>query len=631
MFRCYEAGATKVTQYISPNKNFNRYKETFDTTYVLDRGYFVPQEGNEYWIQMPQIENKRFASSFVDGSRTITGELDLPIPPKTNYTICFEFSPLVPNDFSEYVNLVVNSNPYTNNFIMWKRTYETYYRIRIGGSDYTFSPSDIVQYGKYHIVLVVGDTSTKIYLNGVYKGTIAKTVSLEVVAIGYAPGSFNGDNKFYSLSFYDKELSEGEIKKLSSKKMILCKNGDMLNAEIKESVIKPSDVFYFPLDINTREVSGACKARDESNLRFDDGAFVGLAGINNILDDIENWVPVRPSVEYVDVPFGTGKGVKYSSGCLTSTWSGNAYCYQDHDTPETIGVKYQYGAWCYVSEDCDLTWARLAMEHCVSGSAYYDLTKKGTWQFLQLERTSVDSTYDNCRFLTYLCKENHSTSDFNGYVIFSQPIAIQASDHIVPVDNGLSRSYLNYNLHEDLGLDWSSDWSLVYFKKPFGTSAYKALTGYSIESLGGGGASNDTNGGYVWWGKASGSDNLSSFTPSAITPSTYFGKYHMVSLVYDSTANNIKIKTWLPEYVCVRDYSLDTANAAKFVNDYGIDLYLGGYTYNNADHACCTSFRDLIVAQRQFTDDELGFINKSMMQNNSKGNLVLRKLKENIL
>jgi hypothetical protein len=68
------------------------------------------------------------------------------------------------------------------------------------------------------------------------------------------------------------------------------------------------------------------------------------------------------------------------------------------------------------------------------------------------------------------------------------------------------------------------------------------------------------------------------------------------------------------------------------VNHHGSDLILGGYYYNDNDiYRCGTSFRDLIISNRQFTDSELDFINKSMMQNNSKGNLVLRKLKENIL
>ena len=44
-------------------------------------------------------------------------------------------------------------------------------------------------------------------------------------------------------------------------------------------------------------------------------------------------------------------------------------------------------------------------------------------------------------------------------------------------------SSLTYNLNSSLGLDWSGDWTICYWKIPIGTT-YDTMTSYNIESLG---------------------------------------------------------------------------------------------------------------------------------------------------
>lgn len=159
---------------------------------------------------------------------------------------------------------------------------------------------------------------------------------------------------------------------------------------------------------------------------------------------------------------------------------------------------------------------------------------------------------------------------------------------------------LQYNLNSTLGLDWNADWSICYMKKPIGThSGELVLTGYSIESLGSN--SNSVGGGYVWWGKNNGSNTLSATTNSTIDPNTYFNNWQYVTLVKSGTT--VTIETWIKDSIQrTRTYSLSSVASNYYVNQYGYDLYLGGWDNNNG---CYTRFKNLVVAQRALSSNEL--------------------------
>jgi hypothetical protein len=53
--------------------------------------------------------------------------------------------------------------------------------------------------------------------------------------------------------------------------------------------------------------------------------------------------------------------------------------------------------------------------------------------------------------------------------------------YLTPFVNGTrSKSSLEYNLNSSIGLDWSQDWSICYWKKPIGTHT-DTLTGYNLK------------------------------------------------------------------------------------------------------------------------------------------------------
>jgi len=159
---------------------------------------------------------------------------------------------------------------------------------------------------------------------------------------------------------------------------------------------------------------------------------------------------------------------------------------------------------------------------------------------------------------------------------------------------------LQYNLNSTLGLNWNGDWSICYMKKPIGTHTGEAsLTGYSIESLGSN--SNSVGGGYIWWGKNNGSNALSSTTNSPFTSTDFFNNWQYVTLVKSGTT--LTIETWLIDRV-TRTRTATYTNIASnyFVNQYGYDLYLGGWDNNSG---CYTYFKNLLIAQRALNPQEL--------------------------
>ena len=157
---------------------------------------------------------------------------------------------------------------------------------------------------------------------------------------------------------------------------------------------------------------------------------------------------------------------------------------------------------------------------------------------------------------------------------------------------------LEFNLHGDYGLDWSGDWSIAYWKKPIGThSGSTNLTGYSLDSIGCN--SNSVGGGYLWYGKTSGLNELSSSTPAAITPATYFGNWHKVTMTKSGTT--IIIKTYLSEGVSTRTFSNTTTNSKYYLTQYGRDLKLSGW---DASGKCYTEYKDLLVVNKRALSDQ---------------------------
>lgn len=89
----------------------------------------------------------------------------------------------------------------------------------------------------------------------------------------------------------------------------------------------------------------------------------------------------------VDGPEGIylGKVRKYTSGALSSTWSGNSYAYVLKTATMTQGQSYAMSAYSYASPDCNLDYITSSIEGATTSalpgySTDYDMSRKGSWQ-----------------------------------------------------------------------------------------------------------------------------------------------------------------------------------------------------------------------------------------------------------
>jgi hypothetical protein len=115
-------------------------------------------------------------------------------------------------------------------------------------------------------------------------------------------------------------------------------------------------------------------------------------------------------------------GLKISGETVADTWGNNAYRYINIINEEVIiGDTILSSVFSYVSEDFNGDWVRISAENDVIGnnSCLYDLSKKGTWQKLDLP--IVCSTGKISGFL-YISKYNTTSfEDLEGYVVFAYP------------------------------------------------------------------------------------------------------------------------------------------------------------------------------------------------------------------
>lgn len=182
-------------------------------------------------------------------------------------------------------------------------------------------------------------------------------------------------------------------------------------------------------------------------------------------------------------------------------------------------------------------------------------------------------------------------------------------------DNGSTwvggTSELEFNFNRDYGMNWAGDWSIVYWKNPIGTHTNN-LNGYNIESIGSNG--NTVGGGYMWFGKNNSSNtiklNASTENSSVFSPSDYFNQWSMISLVksgstvtYTHRSKNIGIYT--------ATAIVNTSVSNYYVTQHGYDFKMGGWDNGNPTN---TYFKNLIVAKRAFTVDELNALYNTQMR-----------------
>ena len=120
-------------------------------------------------------------------------------------------------------------------------------------------------------------------------------------------------------------------------------------------------------------------------------------------------------------------GYKMDNTSNASTWNNNAYSYTNisslfqGDSITANNEFYFASVYCFVSDDFDGTWVRISAEGEVSGNVLkeYDLSKKGTWQKLQIDFTAKSGIPP-----VYLYWSKYGVIDFKnlkGFVIYAYP------------------------------------------------------------------------------------------------------------------------------------------------------------------------------------------------------------------
>jgi hypothetical protein len=207
----------------------------------------------------------------------------------------------------------------------------------------------------------------------------------------------------------------------------------------------------------------------------------------------------------------------------------------------------------------------------------------------------------------------HIPLDINGKDRMS--MLMPSSEFDVTYDNGsvfvgsAPMADLEYNLNRDYGLDWNGDWTIVYWKKPSGTSSGPAsLTGYNLESLGSNG--NTIGGGYLWFGKPSGGNTMGiNGAGTAFAPADYFGNWQMV--VLSKTGTTIRYRVFAKKLALADSSAVVGVIAAnRFVTQHGYDFKFGWDSANS----CNSFYKDMVIAKRTLTDEEINTMYQTEMR-----------------
>jgi hypothetical protein len=558
-----------------------------------------------------QLEQKLYPTAFINGTKS-AGLLSIPNPVKTGeYTINFKCSiPTTIGTSTGYQTIMCMGNYYTTN--SWTimdqggsvvNGYQVLIRKGAGdewawGGGFT-SPSNF--HNKNVYTLVRNSTNYLTYFNGEYTGSLAhlSTTMQDYIYIGSRDGGGSLLASVISeLSIYNRSLSASEIKELAGEGFKITLSGSTTPLLV-ESPIIPLDGYYFPLASDTKDSSKTIDASENVNVVFDDGsAWVGTATTNLVSFDFNDGTTLYDTYNYdatgtktlVFNPNFLSKNKLGSTVYYTGT-SGYKYFAIIVNTPSTATYTFSYYA--KTNFVTNMNNQQLWRDNGVDRSVTGDFNPIYTKYFKKYSTTGPVAT----GYLHYF--PIHSSDLDGGVIVNYSGYQLEQKIFSSPFVNGSrGASSLEYNLYSSIGLDWSGNWTICYWKKPIATHEDN-LTAFNIESLGCNG--NSVGGGFVWWGKTINSNVIDAYpSSSAFTPSDYFNNWQFITIVKSSTTVTLKTQL-VTGTVYVRTFTGPTV-ANQYLTQYGYDLKLGGWDNANPTN---TYFRDLIVVKRALSDTEL--------------------------
>ncbi len=608
--------------------------------------FYADANRAKYYLTDVQLEQKPYTTSFTKSIR-YSSSLDLPsnILSYSQGTIVFRMASII-----GWKNSTINNGtaePYVDNYFTWgvpgqancmwgrfiRSTQIFYFYYALGSVSYSYaSDPNFNDNNENHFAMSWTSGVLKLYVNGVNvsssTGLTFSTPTNSCIELGRRHGYASASSKFSNFTSYNRALSDDEVSKLYKSSFTITKEGD-LKGIVVEKPIMPNGTYHFPLVYDGYNVNGSIPSSSTSNEYYSDySAWVGSSTTNIITDGACNISYPKLNNNFLwSTWFDTSQFGCFYGRCAakfkgtTSSWGG-VVILGDWSTLNglVVGSTYTGSMMVYIPSS---TYSRsesvLQIGNDTTGWSFSSYVQYDKWV-----RYSVTYTVPaGAPWVQFRCVCGSSNIDSNAELYITD---VQLEQLPFPTPFALTTrpaTKLQYNLNSSIGLDWNGDWSIIYWVMPVGTST-GTLTGYNLSSLGCNG--NTVGGGYIWWGKTSGSDAIYSSTPSTITPSTYFNIWHMVSLVKSST--NLVIREYINGQIYIRTTSFGTIPSNYFVTQHGYDLMLGGWDNINVSNSY---FKDLFVVKRALSDTELNNITNCQMRAKKNNLLISEKIIEKAL
>lgn len=497
-----------------------------------------------------------------------------------------------------------------------------------------------------YTVLFRSPTQMEVYIDGVLKSrnTTSPGSSAFDFILFYETGASRKElvARVRDVSIYDDALSESEIARLFStrKGMQLTATGNVNSALNESSAVmapkRPMD--YIPMTEDSLTGVNQLISPSKANFAMTTpmGTFVPRSA-NSLLTP-SNLTPFnsekfgKPGWEVhgvrTDRPLGAGDDRVY----ITTTniplspstiysfqltyWSSNGVI--DDIYLQFTGSGYPEGGIYYRPFASESNHATFGISRTIEplGNNLYRL--KATF------RTTADTSKLVCIFFD---------SDLTGISTFATEPEFTLGQYIEYGSNGVGA--LEFNLTNSLDWDWSKNWTIAYWKRPIGTVDANDFRGYCLDSIGCN--SNSVGGGYLWWGKTTGSasdtqSRLCLGEPAVQSTNVpygqYFDKWHLI--VLSCVGGNMSV-TFLSrdfgEVTFTRTLTGLTKNA--MLTQYGYDLKLGGYDNGQQTSAW---YKDVMFFKEALSiDDTRLLFNRGMKhKNTNKTEVVLKgQVREN--
>lgn len=582
------------------------------------------------------------------------GRLEFRVPSSTQWSISFFHKPFKPLDkiidqgSSPFILQI--GNYYGNaSFTLWN--YIQSIRVFVKGNASSGWTNAIALKSlttaewemEHHYTVVKEDArSFTVYMDGKPLGTVTSTEDVtNMNNFAFYGGYAHPNARYRHVSIYNRALSAEEAAKLARSPYSITKAGEMRIGTLNETGVDiPQGGVLFPLDDPSVMRSG--KTEGEAEVLYDEGASFVTNGVKNVFTTPPHKITNTVSFSWdaalhqgAVVPTGWSGGINPG---VPSPTTGYHAMWQHEGMEGNPCMKFinrndQFGLgkrWLGISTPIgtldSLGWAvgdkvtvswyqRVDVPGAgVKVGMYHKSVSSGIWTFGATDKSHMSDRVGvwERRSHTYDITSDMSRTDTVSFYFYGhygeygttwvdkpQVENFPFPRPFVPGPGTVSKRTLHYNLNRDYGLKWNEDWSLVYWKKPIGTYGAKDLNSYTIDSLGSN--SNSVGGGYVWFGKRSGSNSISESVPGTIDPARYFGQWRMVSLVKSGGVITIR-EHELDGTVHVRTVGISTSRENYYVTQYGYDLKLGGWDNTNA---CNAAYRDLFFVQRALSQDEV--------------------------